>query len=103
MLNADVGTTIASLTNSHACAVHKDTMLETDVINDGLDSMCMPCKRRSFAFNMLHPLGSFHIAAFDHDLGAMINEGIGRIVLNMNNFYNNIERPLTHKSYSNGM
>ena len=99
--NMDVGGAIGNLTDSFVCAIHEDTMLETDVIKDELEPIWMPWKRRAFIFNILHPLSSLYIAVFDHDLGVMGHEGIGRVVLNMNNFYNNIEHVLTYKLYSN--
>lgn len=98
--NMDVGGAVGNLTDCFVAAVYEDTMVDTTVIDDELSPMWMPWTTRAFIFHMKHPLSPLYIGAFDYDIGLVnAHEGIGRVAINLQNFFPGTSYTLDYQLY----
>lgn len=84
-------------TDTFACIIFEDAVVNTDVIGDSLSPRWMPWCRRSFVFNVSHPSSDLQVGIFDYDpelspiqLASRavgdLHDAIGRIQINLSNF-----------------
>jgi hypothetical protein len=94
--NLDVGGAVGNFTDPFVCAIYEDAMVETNVIDDELSPLWMPWSQRAFTFNMKHPLSTLYLAVFDYDAVGE-HDGIGRVAVNLQNFYPQTNYTLRYK------
>ena len=91
-LQMATGGVLAGKTDSYACIIYEDSIVNTDVIYDSLSPRWMPWTQRAFAFHIMDPSSQLMLAILDYDAVNPLDDDdpIGRVTIDPSNM-----RPMT--------
>lgn len=83
---------LAGKTDSYACIIFEDSIVNTDVIYDSLCPRWMPWTQRAFAFHIIDPSSQLMLAILDYDAINPLDDDdpIGRVTIDTESM-----RPMT--------
>lgn len=92
-------------TDSFACLVYGDSIVNTEVINDILSPRWMPWTQRAFVFNIMHPSPQLMVGVFDYDspLPTAEHDPIGRAAVDITNFQKDTVYTLYYDLYTSAI
>mmetsp|Transcript_37627 Transcript_37627/g.76561 ORF Transcript_37627/g.76561 Transcript_37627/m.76561 type:complete len:361 (+) Transcript_37627:1892-2974(+) len=96
----DTGGFLGNKTDAFVSVVYEDCISKTDVIDDTLSPRWMPWSQRAFQLHMFHPSSQLFLGVFDYDDGMFDDHDlIGRVSVDVTNFYPDTEYLLTYNIY----
>jgi hypothetical protein len=92
-------------TDSFACLIYGDSIVNTEVINDILSPRWMPWTQRAFVFNIMHPSPQLMVGVFDYDspLPTGAHDPIGRAAVDITNLQKDTVYTLYYDLYTSAI
>lgn len=89
-------------TDAFVTLMYEDAIFSTDVVPDCLSPRFMPWTRRAFIFNVVDPTSQLFVSAHDEDSYPInFHDPIGRVAVNLSNFFPNTVHMLHYDLYKN--